>query len=72
MAAAQALKDVDVDVTLIDRTNHHLFQPLLYQIAAGRLSMGDCAAPIRAMLRHQPNARVAMAEATASTPSGAS
>ena len=64
VAAAQALKDADVDVTLVDRTNHHLFQPLLYQIAAGRLSMGDCAAPIRAMLRHQPNARVAMAEAT--------
>ena len=41
----------------VDRTNHHLFQPLLYQLASGMLSMGDCAAPIRGMLRKQPNAQ---------------
>ena len=64
LAAAQALSKADVDVTLVDRTNHHLFQPLLYQLASGMLSMGECAAPIRGMLRKQPNARVVMAEVT--------
>ncbi len=62
LAAAQGLRKVNVDVTLVDRTNHHLFQPLLYQLAASGLSMGDCAAPIRGMLRNQRNAQVAMAE----------
>ena len=55
--AAQALRRVDVDVTLVDRTNHHLFQPLLYQLATGILSEGDIAPPIRDILRHQRNAR---------------
>jgi NADH dehydrogenase len=64
LAAAQALRKADVDVTLLDRTNHHLFQPLLYQLASGMLSMGECAAPIRGMLRKQSNVRVAMAEVT--------
>jgi NADH:quinone reductase (non-electrogenic) len=64
LAAAQALSKADVDVTLVDRTNHHLFQPLLYQLASGTLSMGECAAPIRGMLRKQSNARVSMAEVT--------
>jgi NADH dehydrogenase len=64
MAAAKGLKRADVDVTLIDRHNHHLFQPLLYMVAAGGLSSGDCAAPIRAMLKHQRNASVLMAEVT--------
>ena len=41
MAAVQALKGADVDITLIDRTNHHLFQPLLYQVATGGLNPGD-------------------------------
>jgi NADH dehydrogenase len=62
LAAAQKLKRAAVDVTLVDRMNHHLFQPLLYQIAAGELSAGEAAAPIRAMLGHQDNARVIMAE----------
>src|SRR6187200_2113932 len=62
--AAQALSKADVDVTLIDRTNHHLFQPLLYQLASGMLSMGECAAPIRGMLRKQANVSVSMAEVT--------
>src|SRR4051812_9277322 len=65
MAAAQALAKADVDVTLVDRTNHHLFQPLLYQLASGMLSMGECAAPIRGMLAKQRNVRVEMAEVTA-------
>src|SRR4051812_12006862 len=64
LAAAQSLRKVNVDVTLVDRTNHHLFQPLLYQVAAGVLSMGDAAGPIRAMLSRQENARVIMGEAT--------
>src|ERR1700742_3035197 len=64
LAAAQALRKVNVDGTLVDRTNHHLFQPLVYQLSACGLSMGDCAAPIRGMLRHQPNVQVAMAEVT--------
>ena len=56
--AAKALRRADVDVTLIDRANHHLFQPLLYQVATGILSEGDIAPPIREILRRQPNARV--------------
>ena len=64
LAVAQALRKVDVDVTLIDRTNHHLFQPLLYQLAASALSMGDCAAPFRGMLRRQRNVQVVMAGVT--------
>ncbi|MFN0064474.1 MAG: NAD(P)/FAD-dependent oxidoreductase [Myxococcaceae bacterium] len=58
---ARALQHPAVDVTLIDRSNHHLFQPLLYQVATAALSPGDIAAPIRALLA-QPNARVFMAE----------
>jgi NADH dehydrogenase len=64
MAAAKRLKRADVDVTLIDRTNHHLFQPLLYQLATGALSSGECAAPNRAMLKRQANANVVMAAVT--------
>ncbi len=58
--AAQGLKRVPVDVTLIDRHNHHLFQPLLYQVATGGLSPADIASPIRHVLRRQRNARVLM------------
>jgi NADH dehydrogenase len=68
LAAAQALRRADTEVTLVDRTNHHLFQPLLYQLASGMLSSGDCAAPIRGMLRRQRNARVAMGDVTAIDP----
>jgi NADH dehydrogenase len=60
--AAKALKRAAVDVTIIDRTNHHLFQPLLYQMATGILSEGDIAPPIRDILRHQRNATVLLAE----------
>jgi len=52
-----------VSITLVDRQNHHLFQPLLYQVAMAGLSPADIAIPIRAILRRQPNARVIMAEA---------
>ena len=64
VAAAQHLKRADVEVTVIDRTNHHLFQPLIYQMAAGALSSGEVAAPIRAMLKRQRNATVLMATVT--------
>ena len=64
-AAARALRHADVSVTLVDRTNHHLFQPLLYQVAAGALSEGECAATIRGMLRRQGNATLLMASVTA-------
>src|SRR5215211_6372409 len=63
LAAAQALKRAPVTVTLIDRRNHHLFQPLLYQVATAGLSPGDIASPIRWVLRHQSNVRVLLAEA---------
>ncbi len=56
--AAQALKRAPVDVTLVDRRNFHLFQPLLYQVATGSLSPGDIAAPIRSVLSGQKNTRV--------------
>ena len=60
--AAKKFADADVDVTLIDRTNHHLFQPLLYQVATGVLSSGEIAPTIRQILRKQRNARVIKAE----------
>jgi NADH dehydrogenase len=61
--AAQALKSAPVAVTLLDRRNYHLFQPLMYQVATGSLSPGDIAAPLRAVLRHQKNVRVLLGEA---------
>lgn len=60
--AAQKLKNANVDVTLVDRTNHHLFQPLLYQVATAALSPGNIAMPIREILRKQSNATVIMGE----------
>ena len=62
LKAAKTLKNSSVDVILIDRTNHHLFQPLLYQVAAAALSPGDIAQPLRAVLRHASNIRVVMEE----------
>jgi NADH:ubiquinone reductase (H+-translocating) len=64
LATAQALGRAPVSITLIDRRNHHLFQPLLYQVATAGLSPGDIAAPIRWILRKQQNVRVLLAEAT--------
>ena len=62
--AARKLKRADVDVTVVDRHNHLLFQPLIYQVAAGALSSGEVAAPLRQMLKRQRNATVLMAEVT--------
>src|ERR1043165_6427513 len=60
--AAKALRRAPVEVVVVDRTNHHLFQPLLYQVATGVLSEGACAPPIRDVLRHQANTRVVLGE----------
>ena len=60
VTAAQSLKKADVEMTLIDRTNHHLFQPLLYQVATAALSPGDIAWPLRTVFRSQRNVRVVM------------
>jgi NADH dehydrogenase len=62
LKAARALKRVPVRITLIDRRNHHVFQPLLYQVATAGLSPGDIASPIRWILRHQANVRVILGE----------
>ena len=64
LAAARKLQRADVDVTLVDRRNHHLFHPLLYQAAAGALSPSDCASPLRPALKHSTNTTVLMAEVT--------
>ena len=62
IAAARQLRRADADVTLIDKTNHHLFQPLLYQVATAALSPGDIAAPIRSILGKYSNIRVLLGE----------
>ncbi len=62
--AARKLKDENVDVTLIDRTNHHLFQPLLYQVATGILSSGEIAPPTRQIFDGDQNIRVVKGEVT--------
>jgi NADH dehydrogenase len=61
--AARALRWADVDVVLVDRHNHHVFQPLLYQVATAGLSPGDIASPIRWILKRQQNVQVLLAEA---------
>lgn len=66
--AARSLRNVDVDVTLIDRRNFHLFQPLLYQVATGGLSPANIAAPIRTILRRQQNANVFLGEVVSIDP----
>src|SRR5262245_10395819 len=62
--AAHALRNAPVRVTVIDRTNHSVFHPLLYQVATAALSSDEIAAPIRSLLRRQQNAEVLMAEVT--------
>jgi NADH dehydrogenase len=64
LSAAKALRREDVDVTLVDRTNHYLFQPLLYQVATGVLSPADIAVPTRVLLRRQKNASVLLGDVT--------
>jgi NADH:ubiquinone reductase (H+-translocating) len=61
LAAARRLRKVECEVTIIDRHNHHVFQPLLYQVATAGLSPGDIASPIRWILRKQPRVRVLLA-----------
>jgi NADH dehydrogenase len=68
--AAKALSEAKVQITLVDRRNHHLFQPLLYQVATAGLSPGDIACPIRAILRRQNNTRIILAEAVKVDPEG--
>ena len=63
LAAAKKLRRAGVDITLIDRTNHHVFQPLLYQVATGALAPSDITAPIRWILRKQTNITVLLADA---------
>src|SRR5712671_3835310 len=62
--AAQKLKKTDVDIKLIARTTHHLFQPLLYQVATGIISEGEIAPPTRLILRKQENAQVLLGDVT--------
>lgn len=70
LCAAQALKSDLVDVTLIDRRNYHLFQPLLYQVATGSLSAGEIAAPLRGVLSKQKNTRVLLGTVEDVDPAG--
>jgi NADH dehydrogenase len=65
LKAVRALRGAPVRITLVDRRNHHLFQPLLYQVATAALSPADIAYPVRSILRHQRNASVLLAEAVA-------
>jgi len=65
LAAAHALRHARVDVTVIDKRNYHLFQPLLYQVATAGLSPAQIASPIRGILRHQRNSAVLMGKVTA-------
>jgi NADH dehydrogenase len=66
--AARALKRAPVRITLVDRRNHHLFQPMLYQVATAALNPSDIAAPIRSVLRNQPNTEVLLGEARSIDP----
>src|SRR3954468_9967884 len=62
--AARALRRAPVEITLVDRVNHHLFQPLLYQVATGILSEGEIAPPLRGVLHRHRNIGVELAEVT--------
>src|ERR1700722_18641560 len=64
LAAAKALKDTPAEIILVDRTNHHLFQPLLYQVATAVLTPSQIATPIRSILRNQKNVTVILGEVT--------
>ncbi len=64
LSVTKALAHADVDVTIVDRTNHHLFRPLLYQVATGILSEGVIAPPLRGVIKNQANARTVLAEVT--------
>src|SRR6266436_2695043 len=64
LAAAKALKNTPAEIILIDRANHHLFQPLLYQVATTALTPAQIATPIRSILRKQNNTTVILGEVT--------
>src|ERR1700685_1299849 len=64
LAATKALKNAPAQITLIDRTNHHLFQPLLYQVATSVLSPSQIGYPLRAILRKQRNTTIFLGEVT--------
>ena len=64
LAAAKALKHAPAQVILIDRTNHHLFQPLLYQVATSVLTPGQIGSPLRVIPRNQPNTSVFLGAVT--------
>src|SRR5260370_5347200 len=64
LAAAKALRNTSAQIILIDRTNHHVFQPLLYQVATSVLSPGQIGSPIRGILRNQKNTTVILGEVT--------
>jgi NADH dehydrogenase len=68
LEAARALADAEVDITLVDRTNHHLFQPLLYQVATAGLSAPAIAAPVRHLFRHQANVTTLLGDVVAIDP----
>lgn len=68
--AAKELAKHDVDVTIVDRKNHHTFQPLLYQVATAALNPSDIAVPIRSIFRNQKNVRVVLGEADSVDPAG--
>jgi len=70
LSAARALRSAPVDVTVVDRRNYHLFQPLLYQVATGSLSDGEVAAPLRGVLGRQRNTRVLLGEMLDIDPKG--
>lgn len=72
LACARALRRAEADVVLVDRRNHHLFQPLLYQVATAALSPANIAAPIRRIMRKQRNCTVVMGEAEAVDPNAKS
>src|SRR5208283_4031959 len=61
--AAKSLSRAPIDLTVVDRRNFHLFQPLLYQVATGALSPGEIASPLRSILNRQKNTRVLLGEA---------
>ena len=62
LQAVRGLRRAPVEVTLVDRRNFHLFQPLLYQVATGALSAGEIASPLRGILKRQDNTRVVLGE----------
>jgi NADH:ubiquinone reductase (H+-translocating) len=70
LVAAQTLKRANVRITLLDKRNFHLFQPLLYQVATGSLSPAEIAAPLRSVLSHQKNVEVLLGEAVDIDPAG--